>query len=162
MKSLKVGDKAPEFELMTDQGELRKLMDYRGRKVILFFYPKANTPGCTVEACEFRDDFPLFEGIDVEVLGISPDTIRRQLNFKNKFDLPYSLLADVDHAVADRYGVWGWKKFMGREYEGVHRTTFIIDENGMISHIFENVKPEGHSAEVLGALKNDLNSREQE
>jgi peroxiredoxin Q/BCP len=153
MKSLKVGDQAPDFELMTDQGELRRLVDYRERRVVLFFYPKANTPGCTVEACEFRDNIPIFEGINAEVVGISPDTVRRQLNFKKKFDLPYSLLADANHEVADRYGVWGWKKFMGREYEGVFRTTFIIDEDGVISHIFENVKPEGHSQEVLGVLR---------
>lgn len=156
MTGLKVGDQAPDFELKTDQGELRHLSDYLGRKVVLFFYPKANTPGCTVEACEFRDDFTVFKGLDVEVLGISPDSVRRQLNFKNKFDLPYSLLADADHEVADRYGVWGWKKFMGREYEGVFRTTFIIDEEGRISHIFENVKPEGHSEEILEALRGEL------
>lgn len=153
MRTLKVGDKAPDFELKTDDGEVHRLKDSQGKRVVLFFYPKANTPGCTVEACGFRDDFSVFEGIDVEILGISPDTVRRQLNFKNKFDLPYTLLADADHEVAELYGVWGWKKFMGRDYEGVNRTTFIIDKDGMISHVFEGVKPEGHSGEVLEVLE---------
>ncbi len=152
MTTLKPGDQAPDFELKTDRGEIRKLKDYLGRRVVLFFYPKANTPGCTVEACGFRDVYSEFEGIEVEILGISPDTIRRQLNFKNKFDLQYTLLADADHHVADLYGVWGWKKMFGREYEGVRRTTFIIDEDGFISHVFEGVKPDGHSEEVLRAL----------
>ena len=153
MTTLKPGDQAPDFELKTDRGEIRKLKDYLGRRVVLFFYPKANTPGCTVEACGFRDVYSEFEGIEVEILGISPDTIRRQLNFKNKFDLQYTLLADADHHVADLYGVWGWKKMFGREYEGVKRTTFIIDEEGIISHMFEGVKPKGHSREVLNILE---------
>ena len=153
MTTLKPGDQAPDFELKTDRGEIRKLKDYLGKRVVLFFYPKANTPGCTVEACGFRDVYSEFEGIEVEILGISPDTIRRQLNFKNKFDLQYTLLADADHHVADLYGVWGLKKMFGREYEGVKRTTFIIDEDGIISHVFEGVKPEGHSREVLRVLE---------
>jgi peroxiredoxin Q/BCP len=153
MTTLKPGDQAPDFELKTDRGEIRKLKDYLGKRVVLFFYPKANTPGCTVEACGFRDVYSEFEGIEVEILGISPDTIRRQLNFKNKFDLQYTLLADADHHVADLYGVWGLKKMFGREYEGVKRTTFIIDEDGIISHVFEGVKPEGHSREVLKVLE---------
>jgi peroxiredoxin Q/BCP len=153
MTTLKLGDQAPDFELKTDRGEIRKLKDYLGKRVVLFFYPKANTPGCTVEACGFRDVYSEFEGIEVEILGISPDTIRRQLNFKNKFDLQYTLLADADHHVADLYGVWGLKKMFGREYEGVKRTTFIIDEDGIISHVFEGVKPEGHSREVLKVLE---------
>lgn len=153
MTTLKPGDQAPDFELKTDRGEIRKLKDYLGKRVVLFFYPKANTPGCTVEACGFRDVYSEFEGIEVEILGISPDTIRRQLNFKNKFDLQYTLLADADHHVADLYGVWGLKKMFGREYEGVKRTTFIIAEDGIISHVFEGVKPEGHSREVLKVLE---------
>jgi peroxiredoxin Q/BCP len=152
MTELKVGDKAPDFELKTDNGEVRRLKDFQGKRVVLFFYPRANTPGCTVEACGFRDDYGEFTGNDVEILGISPDTVRRQLNFKTKFDLPYTLLADADHEVAELYGVWGWKKFMGRDYEGVSRTTFIIDKGGRIAHIFENVKPKGHSEEVLEVL----------
>lgn len=152
MTSLKVGDKAPDFELLTESGESFRLSDLKGKCVVLFFYPKANTPGCTVEACGFRDDYERFSHSEAQVLGISPDTVRRQLNFRNRFDLPYPLLADADHSVADLYGVWGWKKFMGREYEGVKRTTFIINQDGVISHIFEEVKPEGHSQEVLEAL----------
>jgi peroxiredoxin Q/BCP len=153
MTILNIGDKAPGFELKTDNGDVRRLEDFLGKKVVLFFYPKANTPGCTVEACEFRDDYGEFEGIQAEILGISPDTVRRQLNFKNKFDLPFTLLADADHEVAELYGVWGWKQFMGRDYEGVNRTTFIIDEDGMLAHVFEDVKPEGHSAEVMEVLR---------
>ena len=153
MTKLRIGNQAPNFELKTDQGEVRNLKELQGKKVILFFYPKANTPGCTKEACGFRDDFSIFSEIDVEVLGISPDTVRRQLNFKTKFELPYTLLADADHEVATLYNVWGLKNFMGREFEGVKRTTFIIDEAGKISHIFEGVKPEGHSREVLEVLK---------
>ena len=153
MTKLRIGNQAPNFELKTDQGEVRNLKELQGKKVILFFYPKANTPGCTKEACGFRDDFSIFSEIDVEVLGISPDTVRRQLNFKTKFELPYTLLADADHEVATLYNVWGLKIFMGREFEGIKRTTFIIDEAGKISHIFEGVKPEGHSSEVLEVLK---------
>jgi peroxiredoxin Q/BCP len=153
MTNLKVGDKAPEFELLTDDGEICRLGDLQGIRVVLFFYPKANTPGCTKEACGFRDDYERFHHTAVKVLGISPDTVRRQSNFRKKFDLPYPLLADTDHSIAEQYGVWGLKKFMGREYEGVRRTTFIIDEHGVISHIFEKVKPEGHSQEVLEALE---------
>lgn len=153
MTTLKPGDQAPDFELKTDRGEIRKLKDYLGKRVVLFFYPKANTPGCTVEACGFRDVYGEFEGIEVEIIGISPDTVRRQLNFKNKFDLQYTLLADADHHVADLYGVWGLKKMFGREYEGVKRTTFIIDQDGMISYVFDNVKPKGHSREVLKVLE---------
>lgn len=148
----RVGQPAPEFELATDVGETVKLSDYRGQKVVLFFYPKADTPGCTKEACSFRDDYSVYQQQGVTVLGISPDTVTAEAKFKNKYALPYTLLADSDHAIAEAYGVWGQKKFMGREYMGVLRTTFVIDEAGNIARAFEGVKPDGHSGEILAAL----------
>ena len=148
----KIGDLAPEFELETDAGETLRLADLRGNRVVLYFYPRADTPGCTTEACGFRDDFSTYGAKDAVILGASPDTVRKQSNFKGKHDLPFPLLADADHEVAELFGVWQLKKFMGREFMGVVRTTFIIDENGKISHIFEGVKPAGHSGEVLEAL----------
>lgn len=147
-----VGDPAPEFELLADNGEVVRLSDFRGKKVVLFFYPKADTPGCTKEACSFRDDYNAFGERDAVVLGISPDTVKAQAKFKSKFELPYLLLADSEHAVAEQYGVWQSKKFMGREYMGVARTTFIIGPDGNISRVFEGVKPEGHAVEVLNIL----------
>ncbi|MEW6567891.1 MAG: thioredoxin-dependent thiol peroxidase [Chloroflexota bacterium] len=148
----KVGSPAPDFELQTDCGETIRLRDLRGRRLVLYFYPKADTPGCTTEACGFRDDFSQFEKRNVLVLGISPDDVRRQSRFKGKYALPFTLLADPDHKVCQAYGVWGKKKLMGKEYMGVLRTTFLIDEQGKISRVFEGVRPEGHSREVLAAL----------
>lgn len=148
-----VGAPAPSFELQTDQGETVRLEDLRGQRVVLFFYPRADTPGCTKEACSFRDEYSEFEGMDVAVLGISPDTVDAQSKFSQKFGFQYPLLADEDHQVAREYGVWGTKKAFGREYEGVHRTTFVIDENGRVEHVFEKVKPAGHSLEVLDYLR---------
>jgi len=149
-----VGGAAPDFELPSDSGDIQHLSDFKGKRIVLFFYPHANTPGCTKEACGFRDDYSAFTKQDIVLLGISPDTVRKQLNFKNKFDLPFPLLADKDHEVAESYGVWAMKKMYGREFLGVKRTTFVIDESGKISHVFENVKPVGHSAEVLQAMQN--------
>jgi peroxiredoxin Q/BCP len=146
------GDPAPEFEALTDTGQSIKLSDYHGKNVVLYFYPRADTPGCTKEACGFRDDFSVYEKKGVVVLGVSPDTVKKQANFKYKFELPFTLIADDEHQVSELYGVWGWKKFMGREYKGVHRITFLIDKNGVIKEIFEKVKPETHSAEILAAL----------
>jgi len=148
----RVGDIAPDFELETDSGETQRLSKLRGQRVILYFYPKADTPGCTAEACGFRDDFSAFEDKGVVILGVSPDNVKKQSNFKSKYDLPFHLLADTDHKVSEIYGVWQLKKMMGREYMGVIRTTFIIDEKGKISHVFEGVKPNAHSGEVLAAL----------
>ncbi|NIM92286.1 MAG: thioredoxin-dependent thiol peroxidase [Anaerolineales bacterium] len=148
-----VGDNAPNFEAQTDAGEILRLSDFQGKRVVLYFYPRANTEGCTKEACGFRDDYSAYEGLDVVILGVSPDTVRKQSNFKNKYDLPFTLLADPDHEIADLYGVWGPKKFMGREFEGVLRTTFIIDEKGLIQSVFEGVKPAGHSQEILDAIR---------
>ena len=149
-----VGGAAPNFELPSDSGEIHQLSEFKGKRIVLFFYPHANTPGCTKEACGFRDDYSAFTKQDIVLLGISPDTVRKQLNFKDKFDLPFPLLADKDHEVAETYGVWASKKMYGREFLGVKRTTFVIDERGKISHVFENVKPAGHSAEVLQAMQN--------
>jgi peroxiredoxin Q/BCP len=120
--------------------------------VVLYFYPKADTPGCTREACGFRDDFGAYEEKGAVILGVSPDRVRSQSKFRAKYELPFTLLADPDHRTASDYGVWGKKKFMGREVTGILRTTFLIDEQGMIARVFEGVKPDGHSGEVLAAL----------
>jgi peroxiredoxin Q/BCP len=148
----KIGAFAPDFELHTDKGETVRLSDLRGKKVVLFFYPKADTPGCIKEACGFRDDHSLFTDKDIVVLGISPDTVRSQADFSEKYGFQYPLLADADHAVAQAYGVWKPKKllFFGVAY--VVRTTFLIDEAGRVSHVYEGVKPVGHSQEVFEAL----------
>jgi len=147
--SIQPGIPAPEFEMLDDTNTLRKLSDYRGRNVILYFYPKDDTPGCTKEACNFRDDYSAYEKAGVVILGVSPDDVKSHVKFKNKFQLPFPLLADEGHKVCDMYEVWGMKKFMGKEYEGVLRTTFLIDTEGNISQTFENVRTVNHSAEVL-------------
>lgn len=146
------GASAPDFELRDDGGNLRRLSDFRGKPVILYFYPKDDTPGCTTEACNFRDDYSSYEKANVAILGVSPDSIQDHVKFKAKYGLPFPLLADDGHKVCDLYGVWGPKKFREREYEGVLRTTFLIDEDGNIRRVFENVRPAEHSAEVLDAL----------
>jgi peroxiredoxin Q/BCP len=150
--SIQVGDKAPDFTLPDDAGNNVSLQSLRGKRVVLYFYPKADTPGCTTESCEFRDAVPRFEGRDAVILGISPDTVADQAKFKKKFDLPFTLLADADHAVAEQYGVWQEKKNYGKTYMGVDRTTFLIGPDGRVAHIFEKVKPQGHAAEVEAAM----------
>jgi len=147
------GVPAPDFTLQDDTGAVRTLSDYRGQSLVLYFYPKDDTPGCTTEACNFRDDYSAYQQAGVTILGVSPDTPKSHAKFKAKFGLPFPLLADVDHKVCELYGVWGLKKFMGREYDGVFRTTFIIDPQGKIARVFENVKPAEHSVEVLEALQ---------
>ncbi len=149
MTTLKVGDKAPSFSENNQKGAKISLTDFKGKKVVLFFYPKASTPGCTVEACDLRDNYERFLSLGYEVVGVSADTERRQLNFANKNNLPYHLLADVDKKIIEAYGVWGPKKFMGREYDGIHRTTFVIDENGIIEDIIVKVKTKAHTAQIL-------------
>jgi len=146
------GDQAPNFTLNDQNGQQQSLADYRGKHVVLYFYPKDDTPGCTKEACNFRDDFRAYQEAGVVILGVSPDDPKSHTKFIDKFHLPFDLLADEGHQVSDLYGVWGPKKFMGREYEGVHRTTFLIDRDGAIKKVFENVKPDGHSLEVLAAI----------
>jgi peroxiredoxin Q/BCP len=149
---ISTGIPAPNFELSDDTNTSRKLSDFRGRNVILYFYPKDDTPGCTKEACNFRDDYSAYEKAGVAVLGISPDSVESHVKFKKKFQLPFPLLADEEHKVCDLYQVWGPKKLMGKEYEGVLRTTFLIDTQGNIARVFEKVRPSEHSAEVLSAL----------
>ena len=149
MTTLKVGDKAPEFAAKDNEGNIIKLIDYKGKKVVLFFYPKASTPGCTVEACNLRDNYARFINNGYDLLGVSADSAKRQQNFIDKHDLPFPLLADVDKTVINAYKVWGPKKFMGREYDGIHRTTFIIDEKGVIEEVFTKVKTKEHSAQLL-------------
>src|SRR5512143_1677458 len=144
---------APDFALPDDTGTTRRLSDFRGKPLILYFYPKDDTPGCTKEACNFRDDYSAYEKAGVTILGVSPDSVESHLKFKRKYALTFPLLADVGHKICSAYGVWGPKKMMGREYEGVLRTTFLIDGNGKISRVFENVRPAEHSGEVLAALK---------
>ncbi len=144
---------APDFELQDDTGTKRKLSSYRGEAVILYFYPADDTPGCTKEACNFRDDYSMYQDAKVTILGVSPDSVKSHAKFKSKYGLPFPLLADEGHKVCDAYGVWGPKKMMGREYEGVLRTTFLIDPRGKIARVFENVRPAEHSTEVLTALK---------
>lgn len=146
------GIPAPDFTLVDDTNTPRKLSDFRGQNVLLYFYPKDDTPGCTTEACNFRDDYSAYEKANLVILGVSPDSVESHVKFKKKFQLPFALLADEGHKVCDLYQVWGPKKFMGREYQGVLRTTFLIDEHGKIAKVFENVRPAEHSAEVLSAL----------
>jgi peroxiredoxin Q/BCP len=147
------GVSAPVFTLQDDAGQSRSLGDYRGQWLVLYFYPKDDTPGCTKEACNFRDDYSAYQQAGVTILGVSPDTPESHAKFKAKFGLPFPLLADIDHKICELYGVWGRKKMIGREYDGVFRTTFIIDPQGNIARVFENVKPSEHSVEVLEALK---------
>lgn len=151
MTELEVGSTAPAIHLETDTGEMFDLASARGKNVILFFYPKADTPGCTTEACEFRDAYSKF-GTDTIVLGISPDAPDKQAKFKNKFGFPYPLLADIDHKVSEAYGVWKEKSMYGKKYFGIERTTFLIGKDGKIQKIFHKVKPAGHAEEVLQAL----------
>jgi peroxiredoxin Q/BCP len=147
------GQKAPAFSLASDAGEPVTLAGLKGKKVVLYFYPKDDTTGCTVEACEFRDNWSAVKKAGAVVLGVSPDGVASHLKFKKKFNLPFPLLADEGHAVAERYGVWGEKSMYGKKYFGVNRTTFIIDEEGRILKVFERVKPKGHAAEVLEAVR---------
>jgi peroxiredoxin Q/BCP len=146
------GKPAPDFELQSDTGEPVKLSDFRGRPVVLYFYPKDATPGCTTEACEFRDAYDGFRERGAEVLGVSPDDIASHEKFKTKHELPFTLLADPDHAVAEQYGVWGEKKFAGKKYIGINRSTFIIDEEGKVARAMRGIKPAGHAAQVLDSL----------
>ena len=149
---LEVGTLAPNFSLPDENEQTHNLQDYSGKTVLLYFYPKDDTPGCTTEACNFRDDYSAYQQADVVILGVSPDSSEMHTKFKAKYELPFSLLADIDHQVCDLYGVWGPKKYMGREYDGVHRTTYLIGPDGVIKHVFENVKPANHSVEILALL----------
>ena len=146
------GKPAPEFTLEDDAGETVSLSDFRGKPVVLYFYPKDDTPGCTAQACGIRDAYGEFEQAGAVVLGVSPDRVSKHVKFKEKYDLPFTLLADPEHEVAERYGVWGEKKYMGRSYMGVSRTTFVIAPDGTVVEVMENVKPDSHADDVLASL----------
>ena len=152
MPSLKEGDSAPAIALETDSGEKFTLSSLKGKNVVLYFYPKADTSGCTKEACEFRDTSKKFTKANTVIVGVSPDPTKAQAKFKTKFDLPFVLLADVDHKTCEDYGVWKEKSMYGRKYMGVERTTFVIDPKGKIKKIFPKVKVEGHAEEVLASI----------
>ena len=149
MTTLKVGDKAPDFSALDQEGNSIKLNDYKGKKLVVFFYPKASTPGCTAEACNLNDNYDRFKAQGYEILGVSADSAKRQANFKTKYGFQYPLLADEDKAVIEAFGVWGPKKFMGKEYDGIHRTTFIIDENGVLEDVITKVKTKAHTDQIL-------------
>jgi len=149
---IKIGQKAPELKLTDSTGASFQLLSFKGKTVVLYFYPKADTPGCTTESCEFRDHSEAFAAKGAVIIGISPDTERAQTKFQKRFDLPFTLLADADHTGAEAYGVWREKSMYGRTYMGVARTTFVIGPDGKIAHIFDKVKPAGHAEEVLAVL----------
>lgn len=150
MTTLKIGDSSPNFEAPDQQGNIVKLSDYKGKKLVLFFYPKASTPGCTMEACNLRDNYYSFLAKGYGVLGVSADSAKRQQSFIEKYKLPFPLLADEDKKVINAFGVWGPKKFMGREFDGIHRVTYVIDENGMIEDVITKVKTKEHASQILG------------
>jgi peroxiredoxin Q/BCP len=147
------GKPAPDFELQSDSGETVKLSDLRGKQVVLYFYPKDDTPGCTKQACGIRDVYGEFEREGAVVLGVSPDNEQAHVKFKQKYDLPFTLLADVDHAVSEQYGVWAEKKYMGKTYMGVDRSTFVIAEDGTVKRVMQKVKPDTHADDVLQTLR---------
>ena len=149
MKTLKQGDAVPNFSAKDEQGNTISLSDYKGKKLVVFFYPKASTPGCTVEACNLRDNYKALQEEGFELLGVSADSAKRQANFKNKYEFPFPLLADEDKTVINTFGVWGPKKFMGREYDGIHRKTFIINEKGIVERVIDKVKTKDHAAQIL-------------
>jgi thioredoxin-dependent peroxiredoxin len=153
MSSLQPGAVAPDFTVLTDAGENLKLSSLRGRPVVLYFYPKDDTSGCTTEACEFRDLFPRFDGSKAVILGVSPDSVKSHVKFKVKYELPFTLLADTEKEIAQAYGVWKEKSMYGRKYMGVERTTFLIDAKGKVATVFEKVKPAGHAAAVMAAIE---------
>jgi peroxiredoxin Q/BCP len=146
------GTQAPDFELATDGGERVRLSDLRGQPVVLYFYPKDDTPGCTTQACELRDEYAQFRERGAVVLGVSPDDEASHAKFRSKYSLPFSLLADPDHEVAEQYGVWGEREYRGRTYMGINRSTFVIDPGGRVAKAFYGVKPQGHAEKVLAAL----------
>lgn len=149
MKTLKQGDQVPNFTATDESGNSISLSDYKGKKLVVFFYPKANTPGCTLEACNLRDNYKALKDAGYELLGVSADSMNKQSNFKDKYKFPFPLLADEDKTVITAFGVWGPKKFMGREFDGIHRKTFIIDENGVVEKVIDKVKTKDHAAQIL-------------
>jgi len=153
MKTLSEGDKAPDFGVVNQNNEVMSLQSYRGKKVILYFYPKDSTPGCTAESCNLRDSYSELTTLGFEVIGVSADSVASHQKFISKHDLPFDLLSDTDQKVIEAYGVWGPKKFMGKEYEGIHRTTFVIDEKGVIERVFNKVKTKEHTQQILETYK---------
>jgi peroxiredoxin Q/BCP len=151
MTKLKRGDKAPSFSCIDENENLISLAEYKGKKLVLYFYPKDSTPGCTTEACNLRDNYKAMQKAGYEILGVSADTSKKHQKFIEKYNLPFHLLADVDRKVIEAYGVWGLKKFMGREYDGIHRTTFVIDEKGIIEDVIEKVVTKAHAEQIMGA-----------
>lgn len=149
MISLKIGDTAPNFQSLDEAGNCLSLADFKGKKLVLFFYPKASTPGCTLEACNLSDNYNRFKALGYDILGVSADSAKKQNNFKEKYGFPYPLLADEDKSVIKAFGVWGPKKFMGKIYDGIHRTTFVINESGIIEDIILKVKTKDHTSQIL-------------
>jgi thioredoxin-dependent peroxiredoxin len=146
---LQIGDNAPDFQGTNEKGEQVNLRDFSGKKLILFFYPKDDTPGCTAEACSLRDSYQELRDKNFELLGISVDDAKKHNKFISKYTLPFSLIADTEHVMVNAYGVWGEKKFMGKTYDGIHRKTFVVDENGLIERIFEKVKTDDHATQII-------------
>jgi thioredoxin-dependent peroxiredoxin len=146
---LQVGDKAPKFEGIIETGETVSLADFKGKKLVIYFYPKDATPGCTAEACDLRDNYATFVKQGYSILGVSPDSVKSHINFKKKYDLPFSLIADEDHSVAEAFGVWGEKSMYGKTYMGILRTTFVIDEKGKIVNVIDKVNTKAHSSQLL-------------
>lgn len=150
MNTLQEGAKVPDFSAKDQDGNTINLSDYKGKKLVVFFYPRANTPTCTTEACNIRDHYSELQSAGYEILGVSEDSQKKQSNFRKKFDFPYPLLADEDHTAINAFGVWGPKKFMGREFDGIHRITFVIDEDGVVEKVIDKVKAKEHAAQILG------------
>jgi peroxiredoxin Q/BCP len=150
MNTLKVGDKVPNFTVNDQDGNSISMDDYQGKKLVVFFYPAANTPGCTAEACNLRDHYQILQDNGYELLGVSADTEKKQSNFKNKYEFPFPLLADTEKKVINAFGVWGLKKFMGREYDGIHRKTFLVND-GVVTHVIDKVKTKAHAEQILEA-----------
>lgn len=153
MATLKIGDKAPAFSVANEKGEVVNLTDFSGKKLVLFFYPKDNTPGCTAEACSLKDSYAELRANGFELLGISADDAKSHQKFIEKYSLPFSLLADTSHNMLKDYGVWGPKKFMGKSYDGISRTTYVVDENGIVERVFEKVVTSDHAAQILDSYK---------
>lgn len=150
---INIGDRAPDFKGIDENGKEVSLSDFKGKRIILYFYPKDNTPGCTNEACDLRDNYNMWIEKGYEIIGVSPDSTQSHTNFKKKYNLPFILISDPEKVIIKQFGVWGLKKLYGREYEGLIRTTFVIDENGIVSNIFEKVKTKDHSNQILETLK---------
>ena len=149
MNTLKEGDKVPNFTVNDQDGNPVSLTDYSGKKLVVFFYPAASTPGCTAEACNLRDNYKELQEAGYSLLGVSADTEKKQTNFRNKYEFPFPLLADTEKEVINAFGVWGPKKFMGREYDGIHRKTFLVNENGVVERVIDKVKTKDHAAQIL-------------